>query len=71
MFICWKISNTLATIVPAKYVFFFHFFPKLHLFLNSFMYNSLKSPVLDSLYVINIIIIVIVIFCYYQYNDKI
>ena len=35
------------------------------------MYNSLKSPVLDSLYVINIIIIVIVIFCYYQYNDKI
>ena len=26
------------------------------------MYNSLKSPVLDSLYVINIIIIVIVIF---------
>ena len=35
------------------------------------MYNSLKYPVLDSLYVINIIIIVIVIFCYYQYNDKI
>ena len=35
------------------------------------MYNSLKSPVLDSLFVINIIIIVIVIFCYYQYNDKI
>ena len=35
------------------------------------MYNSLKSPVLDSLYVISIIIIVIVIFCYYQYNDKI
>ena len=28
------------------------------------MYNSLKSPVLDSLYVINIIIIVIVTFCY-------
>ena len=26
------------------------------------MYNSLKSPVLDSLYVINIIIIVIVFF---------
>ena len=35
------------------------------------MYNSLKYPVLDSLYVINIIIIVIVIFCYYQYKVKI
>ena len=35
------------------------------------MYNTLKSPVLDSLFVINIIIIVIVIICYYQYNDKI
>ena len=35
------------------------------------MYNSLKSPVLDSLCVINIIIIVIVICCYYRYNDKI
>ena len=32
MFICWKISNTLATIVPAKYVFFFYFFPKLFSF---------------------------------------
>ena len=34
------------------------------------MYNNLKSPVLDLQYVINIIITVIVIFCYYQYNDK-
>ena len=48
--------------MPAKYVFFFYFLV-LHLLLNSFMYNSLKSPVLDSLYVISIIIIVIVIFC--------